>query len=231
MKVHEDIYGDTVVLTLKGEFDSFVTSPFSKVVKKVRDDGRNKLVLNMALVTFVNSTALGAMIRARKDCKSAGGDMMVSAPSAAVKDAMDSLGLDRLFGIYDDDEQAVAALGKSAALELSGDLESTVMISAPGQTKPVVGRMRTLERDGVECRVPAVTSDMVRGREMRLKFRLPRYRKDWFDLKARIESVAEETGHAMLGLRFTDVSPQDLEDIERFLDDMDDLREAARGEG
>lgn len=100
-----------VVLTLKGEFDSFVTSAFADEVQKVRDEGVNRIALNMRLVKFVNSTALGAMIRARKACKAEGGDVVVSQPSKAVREAMEVLGLDRVFALYDDDDAAVAGLG------------------------------------------------------------------------------------------------------------------------
>jgi anti-anti-sigma factor len=111
MKVIKESHGDAVVLTLKGEFDSFVTGPFSEEVQKVFDDGCHRIVLNMRLVKFVNSTALGAMIRARKSCQAEAGDLVVSQPSQAVREAMEALGLDKLFSFHDDDGVAVGALG------------------------------------------------------------------------------------------------------------------------
>jgi anti-anti-sigma factor len=229
MKVLKENLSEIVVLTLKGEFDSFVTNPFSSEIQKVIDSGVCKIVLNMRLVKFINSTALGSMIKARKLCKKANGDMAVSQPSPAVREAMESLGLDRLFSIYDDDEDAVGALDKAAAVALTEDAESTVMIHIPGQSKPVVARLRKLLAETIECRVPTGTSDMVAGRELRLKFRLPLYRKEFFDISARIETVAEEANGIMACMRYTKVSDEDRAAIERFLDDMDDLREAARG--
>lgn len=110
MKVFKESNGDAVVLTLKGEFDSFVTGPFSEEVQKVLESGTSALVLNMRLVKFVNSTALGAMIRARKAAKEAGGDLAVSQPSQAVREAMEALGLEKLFSFHDGDDAAVAAI-------------------------------------------------------------------------------------------------------------------------
>lgn len=110
MKVIKETHGDAVVLTLKGEFDSFVTGPFSDEVQKVHDGGVHRIVLNMRLVKFVNSTALGAMIRARKACQAGGGDLVVSQPSQAVREAMEALGLDKLFSFHDGDAAAVAVL-------------------------------------------------------------------------------------------------------------------------
>jgi len=152
MKVLKENLPGIVVLTLKGEFDSFVTNPFTGEIQKVLDSGVYKIILNMRLVKFINSTALGSMIKARKACKKANGDMAVSQPSPAVREAMESLGLDRLFSIYADDETAVGALDKAAAVELTEDAESTVMIHIPGQTKPVVARLRKLLAETIECR-------------------------------------------------------------------------------
>ena len=229
MKVLKENLSGIVVLTLKGEFDSFVTNPFSNEIQKVIDGGVCKLVLNMRLVKFINSTALGSMIKARKLCRKANGDMVVSQPSAAVREAMESLGLDRLFSIYEDDQDAVTALDKSASLELTEDAESTVMVHIPGQTKPVVARLRKLLAETIECRLPTGTSDMVSGRELRLKFRLPLYRKEFFDINARIETAAEDSNGMLVTLRYTKMSDEDREAIGNFLDDMNDLREAARG--
>jgi hypothetical protein len=69
----------------------------------------------------------------------------------------------------------------------------------------------------------------VSGREVRLKFRLPLYRKEFFDLSARIEQAAAQDGGTLLTMRFTDVSDEDRAAIESFVSDMKDLRDAARG--
>ncbi|GJM20394.1 MAG: hypothetical protein DHS20C15_03090 [Planctomycetota bacterium] len=229
MKVLKENLSGIVVLTLKGEFDSFVTNPFSTEIGKVQDEGVHKIVLNMRLVKFVNSTALGAMIKARKGCRAAGGDLVVSQPSPSVREAMESLGLDRLFSIFDDDDAALAELDKSGAVELDEDAESTVMIHVPEATRPIVARLRKLEADSIECRMPAGAPDLVRGRELRLKFRLPLYRKEYFEVAGRVERCESEGGQAVVTLHITEASDADREAIESFVDDMRELRDAARG--
>ena len=229
MKVLKENLAGIVVLTLKGEFDSFVTNPFNNEIAKVQDDGVHKIVLNMRLVKFVNSTALGAMIRARKSCRASGGDVVISQPSPAVKEAMESLGLDRLFTIHEDDEEAIATLDKTASVELGGDSESAVMIHIPEVKAPIVARLRRLESDSMDCRVAGDASKLVHGRELRLKFRLPLYRKEYFELSARIEKNQAEGESHLLTMHFTKMSDQDRKDIESFVSDMQELRDAARG--
>ena len=114
MKVLKENLGGIVVLTLKGEFDTFVTGAFSNEIGNCLSEGAHSIVLNMRLVKFVNSTALGSMIKARKQCLAAHGNLVVSQPSAAVREAMESLGLDRVFRIFEDDDTAVAALASPA---------------------------------------------------------------------------------------------------------------------
>lgn len=229
MKVLKENLSGIVVLTLKGEFDSFVTNPFSAEIKKVQDDGVQKIVLNMRLVKFVNSTALGAMIKARKSCRAGGGDLIVSQPSPSVREAMESLGLDRLFAIHDDDEAAIAALDASGGFEMDGDAESAVMIHVPGETRPIVARLRKLEMESLQCRMPDGAPALAQGRELRLKFRLPLYRKEYFELSGRVEQTTEENGQAIVTLHITEASDEDRQAIEAFVDDMRELRDAARG--
>ncbi len=229
MKVLKENLSGIVVLTLKGEFDSFVTNPFSNEIGKVHADGVHKIVLNMRLVKFVNSTALGAMIKARKGCKAQGGDLVISQPSAGVREAMESLGLDRLFSTFEDDDEALAALDRTASVELDGESESTVMIHVPEETRPVVARLRRLEKDSIECQAPGSLDQLACGREVRLKFRLPLYRKEFFDVSARIESADIGDSVTTLSMHFTKVSDDDREAIESFVSDMKDLRDAARG--
>jgi len=229
MKVLKENLSGIVVLTLKGEFDSFVTNAFSNEIAKVQEDGTHRIVLNMRLVKFVNSTALGAMIKARKLCRAAQGDLVISQPSPAVREAMESLGLDRLFSIFDEDEKALAALEGAGAVDLEGDSESAVMIHAPDAPRPQVARLRRLDTDTMDCRLAEAAESLTEGRDVRLKFRLPLYRKEYFDLSARIVKVESSPSGTLLSLRFIKVAPEDRAAIESFVADMSELRKAARG--
>src|SRR5262249_12626567 len=156
MKVLKENLGGIVVLTLKGEFDTFVTSAFGHEITNVISEGAHSIVLNMRLVKFVNSTALGAMIKARKQCLAAHGHLVISQPSPAVREAMESLGLDRLFQIFEDDESAVASVeGGGLSVDLEGESESAVLVHVAESPRPLVGRIRRLDADTLECRLPA----------------------------------------------------------------------------
>jgi hypothetical protein len=169
------------------------------------------------------------MIKARKGCKAEHGDMVISQPSAAVREAMESLGLDRLFSIYEDDEDAIAALNQSGQVEMESSEESAVMIHMPGESRPLVARLMRLDSDSIDCRLTKPSDKLVQGRELGLKFRLPLYRKEFFELKARIETIETTDGVTVVSMRLTQVSDEDRTAIESFVDDMGELRKAARG--
>lgn len=231
MKLLKESRGNVVLLTLKGEFDSFVTNAFGNEIAKIQAEGIHRIVLNMAQVKFVNSTALGAVIKARKNCRSASGDVIISSPSQPVRDAMDSLGLDRLFSICEDDEAALAAIEGAKSIDLEDDTDSAVMIHVPENPRPIVGRLKRLDQIGLEARLTgAPPVKFVDGRELRLKFRLPLYRREYFELEAVVDRIEPSAGGLTLGVRFTEMTDEDRQAIGGFVDDMNELRKAARGE-
>jgi anti-anti-sigma factor len=231
VKLLKESLGNVTLLTLKGEFDSFVTNAFGNEIAKIQAEGVHRIVLNMAQVKFVNSTALGAVIKARKNCRSAQGDVIISNPSQPVRDAMDSLGLDRLFSIVEDDAAALAVLEGAQSIELDDDSESAVMIHVPELPRPLVGRLKRLDQSGLECRLASAPPDVFAdGRELRLKFRLPLYRREYFELSALVDRVEASAGGLTVGLRFAEMADEDRAAIESFVADMNELRKAARGE-
>ena len=66
MKIDKSLQDDYAILTLKGEFDTFYCPALMQEVETLVERGINHLVLDMRLVKFINSTALGAVIKAHK---------------------------------------------------------------------------------------------------------------------------------------------------------------------
>ena len=109
------------ILHLRGEFDTFYVSRLQKEVEDLVSAGVVHVVLNLRLVKFINSTALGAIIKASKTLAAENGKLVIARPSAFCRDIIEKVGLDRVVPIYDTDEAAGEALASSAAPEQSGD--------------------------------------------------------------------------------------------------------------
>ena len=58
MKIDREINGDLAILSLRGEFDSFVVNSFLEEVEALVANGISSIVLDMRMVKFIMSTAI-----------------------------------------------------------------------------------------------------------------------------------------------------------------------------
>ncbi len=124
------------VLHLRGEFDTFYCPALQSEVDGLVAAGVKRVALNLRLVKFINSTALGAIIKASKTLAGNGGKLVISRPSKFCRDIIEKVGLDRVVPIYDSDEEAGAALagteGQAAADSGNEGLDDeTAILFAP----------------------------------------------------------------------------------------------------
>ena len=106
---------DHAILHLRGEFDTYYCPLLQEEVDGIRKTGVNHVVLNLRMVKFINSTALGAIIKASKALSADGGKLAISRPSAFCKDIIEKVGLDRVVAVFETDEAAVANFAESRA--------------------------------------------------------------------------------------------------------------------
>jgi len=96
------------ILHLRGEFDTYYCPLLQEEIDAVQKTGIQRVVLNLRMVKFINSTALGAIIKASKALAAAGGRLVIARPSAFCRDILEKVGLDRVVPVFDTDEEAVA---------------------------------------------------------------------------------------------------------------------------
>ena len=98
------------ILHLRGEFDTYYVPLMQTEIDALLKNGIARIVLNLRFVKFINSTALGAMIKASKQLSGKGGKLVVSRPSSFCRDIIEKVGLDRVVGVYASDEEAAEAV-------------------------------------------------------------------------------------------------------------------------
>ena len=103
------------ILHLRGEFDTYYCPMLQSEVDDLVKAGVNQAILNLRLVKFINSTALGAIIKANKVLQNEGGRLVISRPSSFCKDIIEKVGLDRVVTVYASDEEAAANLASAEA--------------------------------------------------------------------------------------------------------------------
>jgi anti-sigma B factor antagonist len=107
MKVERKRWEDVTILSFIGEFDAFNLPTYSQKIDALVEQGEFKMVFNLRLLTFINSSALGYLLKVKKRCQDLGGDLVLVSPSKFIKKTLLTLGLQEVFGIYETDEDGV----------------------------------------------------------------------------------------------------------------------------
>jgi stage II sporulation protein AA (anti-sigma F factor antagonist) len=110
MQIHVEPHDTYAILHLRGEFDTYYVAHLQKEIDALLQAGVSNAVLNLRLVKFINSTALGAIIKASKALNAKGGKLVLAKPSPFCRDIIQKVGLDRVVPIFESDEEAVRGL-------------------------------------------------------------------------------------------------------------------------
>ena len=70
------------------------------------------IVLNMAGIRMMDSSALGELTKAKRSALASGGDIRLLNVSAGVRQVLDMAGLVGQFDIFDDEIDAITSFGK-----------------------------------------------------------------------------------------------------------------------
>lgn len=100
--------GNFNVLDLKGTLKiGEGEQKFREQVKTLMERGEKNLAVNLAGVSMVDSSGIGAFVRTHKLLKETGGRFILFAPTRMVRQTFKMVGLDRFFGIYEDESSAL----------------------------------------------------------------------------------------------------------------------------
>ena len=228
MKLVKDIRGNAAVLTLKGDFDSFVVPPFMEEVKALFKNDVRFLALDLRLVLFINSTAIGSLVKIHKEAEKAGGKLVLCRPSRFVHGVLESLGLLELFHTAADPEEALRSFGAEATEAETGE-EGRVLLHLPGTEKRTIGKMSALDEKGITLRLPADAPEIAPGVVCGVKFRLPLFRKGhYFEAAVRVKEAEREKEGVRLKCAFEEMSEEDRRSVAQFVEEMKYLRSEAR---
>ena len=117
MHINVEHGSNFATLHLRGEFDTFYCTAFQNEVAALQKAGVHRVVLNLRLVKFINSTALGTIIKVSKLLKGQGGKLVIARPSEFCREMIKKVGIDRIVPVCDTDEAAEAEVTGGAAPE------------------------------------------------------------------------------------------------------------------
>lgn len=100
--------GDVTVVRLGGELDIHTTGPIRRVLLDAVSAATGIVVVDLAEVEFMDSTALAMLLEARGRLRS-GDSFRLAAPALEARRALEVSGLDRHFRVFGTVEDALAA--------------------------------------------------------------------------------------------------------------------------
>lgn len=250
MKIERNTVGNVTILAFTGEFDAFNLPTISEKIDALIQAGCMKLVFNLRLLKFINSSALGYLIKTHKRLRELEGELVLSEPSKFFQTTIKTLGIDQIFKVFVDDDEAVKYFQDAGGKEAKQDegipvddklLGSTTvffrLLDAPETM--AVGKILSIYEDGPTFKYPADPDkvkidpdELIIGRSLWIKFRQPFLEKErFFEMEAEIVMAVDlddTEGAAKFRLRYTKVDPKDKTVLEQFVKDQDLLRNEAR---
>lgn len=103
------------ILDVVGEIDIYTTPQFKEAVSAVIDQNKSAIVINMAEVTYMDSSGFGTLLSATKRLRPVDGGLYLAACNDAIQRMLQITRLNTIFGVYATEDEALAA-AKSAPL-------------------------------------------------------------------------------------------------------------------
>lgn len=89
------------------------TEIFEEAVVNLVDGGASYLVIDLSNVTRIDSSGVGSLVSALRNCRDQGGDARLAGPSDHLRKILEMMGLEQVFEIHDTPEAAIASLKES----------------------------------------------------------------------------------------------------------------------
>lgn len=221
-------------LGLVGAFDTPEVEAFNAHVDGAIDDQHFKLCINVGQMTFINSTALGTLIRAQKRLKQYGGDLAVAELQGFAVQVFRTLGIDRKIKCYPSETDAVEYLRSVGAegIGVDGDVQVAFSFTDPAQVSVAgsdarIGKMKSIGEQGISFQwenLDALDAEKMfaTGAPVRLRFQLPLYHESHtFQAAATVTSADVSAGNRVLvQARFVSLKDVELKAIQQYVRDL-----------
>ncbi|MCE5198233.1 MAG: STAS domain-containing protein [Armatimonadota bacterium] len=103
---------DLPIIELEGEVDVYTAPQLKQQIIGILESGAKELVVDLTKVDYLDSTALGVLIGGLKRMREVDGNMVLICPSPRIRRVFEITGLDKIFDIYNSEEEAREVIGK-----------------------------------------------------------------------------------------------------------------------
>ncbi len=98
---------DITVVTTDERLDAVVAPQLKDTIKKLVEESKVKLVIDLEKTKFIDSSGCGALVASLRALLKNGGDLRIARPSEQAKSLFELTRLHRVFQIHDDLNSAV----------------------------------------------------------------------------------------------------------------------------
>lgn len=254
MKIETTTKQSFPAVVLRGDFDTDAVDDFLATIDEIRAGGNARIMVSFRYVKYINSTALGAVVRARSACKEAGGDLIIVQPSRLSREIITKMGLENVLRIFDDEVEAAGHLERggsavgAATAEHSGDSPETISVMfsfederaklIPGKSRRHgVGVLESVDSSSLvfgwnpakhESDIATAEAMFPVGSKVRSKLQLKLIRKEFFEADSTVESMTvNDSGTVTVRTRWSRIADADRDALARYEQDLDFLRKQA----
>ena len=103
---HEEKEGVTEVYFF-GKMDTRTSPEAEKYMNQLIDDGGNNILMNFEELDFISSTGLRVILATGKKLMGSNGKLTICNPNITVNDVLKMSGFNRMFGVYESEEEAL----------------------------------------------------------------------------------------------------------------------------
>jgi anti-sigma B factor antagonist len=111
----EQLDGDSYVISLAGEVDLYTAPEFKQQLLEVIGQGGKEVVVDFTNTTYIDSTTLGVLVGGVKRLRSNDGQLSLVCSVRNITKIFEITGLDRVFTIYPNRDEAVSKLGTTGS--------------------------------------------------------------------------------------------------------------------
>ena len=96
------------LIELEGEVDVYTAPHLKQQMITLLEEGHVEMVVDLTKVEYLDSTALGVLIGGLKRVRERDGNLQLICPSPRIRRVFEITGLDKIFDIYNTEEETVA---------------------------------------------------------------------------------------------------------------------------
>jgi len=108
MKIHQRNIDDIIVVDVDGNMTGGIeTKEFNNKIKEIMETGKNRIILNLGKVTWINSMGLGNIMAAFTTIKNKDGILKIANPSDSVRQLLELTYMISIIETYDEVHSAI----------------------------------------------------------------------------------------------------------------------------